>query len=173
VLLWGHSSGAALAIETARRLEQLGQGVDRVFLAAALLGDAETRRDDVAGLTRRTDAEIAAALGTTTGAFAQLDDRSALALAAAFRHDCVAAHHYFLSSLDAPPSARLSAPATVVVAGDDPLTAGARRRHLDWQLLARHVDLLELPDGGHYFVRTRPSATALAVLRAIDPQSVP
>jgi hypothetical protein len=61
---------------------------------------------------------------------------------------------------------RLSAPVTVVVAADHPGTAGFPRRHRDWQLLAEHVDLHELADGGHYFLRTRPAEAAQAVLRA-------
>ena len=38
VLLWGHSSGTALAVETARRLQRTGINVPRVFLGAQLLG---------------------------------------------------------------------------------------------------------------------------------------
>ena len=38
VLLWGHSSGTAFALETARKLEQRGVDVPRVFLAAQLPG---------------------------------------------------------------------------------------------------------------------------------------
>ena len=60
----------------------------------------------------------------------------------------------------------LSAPVTVVVAADDPSAAEFRDRHRDWQVLAEQVDLYELADGGHYFVRTRPTEAAKAVLRA-------
>jgi pimeloyl-ACP methyl ester carboxylesterase len=51
----------------------------------------------------------------------------------------------------------------VVVAADDPITSEFRARHRDWELLAEHVDLHELPDGGHYFLRTRPAEAAHAV----------
>ena len=61
---------------------------------------------------------------------------------------------------------RLSAPVTVVVAADDPATPEPGRGHRDWQLLAAHVDLHELADGGHYFLRTRPAEAAQAVLGA-------
>ena len=50
VLLWGHSSGAALAVETARRLQRAGTTVPRVFLGAQLLGDAADRRAAVTEL---------------------------------------------------------------------------------------------------------------------------
>ena len=55
---------------------------------------------------------------------------------------------------------------SVVVAADDPSTAEFQDRHRDWQLLAEHVDLHEVADGGHYFVRTRPAEAAKAVLSA-------
>ena len=47
VLLWGHSSGTAFAVETARRLQDHGVKVQRVFLAAQLLGDAADRRASI------------------------------------------------------------------------------------------------------------------------------
>ena len=44
VLLWGHSSGAAFAVATARKLGECGVEVQRVFVAAQLPGDAADRR---------------------------------------------------------------------------------------------------------------------------------
>ena len=86
--------------------------------------------------------------------------------AAAYRHDCLSAYNYFADALENPPVRRLSAPVTVVVAADDPITSAFQRRHRDWELLAEHVDLHELSDGGHYFVRTQPAEAAQAVLGA-------
>ncbi|UUN29184.1 amino acid adenylation domain-containing protein [Streptomyces sp. FIT100] len=179
VLLWGHSSGAAPAVETARRLEERGVAVQRVFIGAQLLGDAAGRRAAIAELTEpatgpdgpaagRSDAEIAAELSADRGytELGELDAERAEHIGAAYRHDCVAAHRYFADVLDDPPARRLSAPVTVVVAADDPYTAEFRHRHRDWQLLADRVDLHELADGGHYFLRTRPTEAAKAVLRA-------
>jgi len=53
-----------------------------------------------------------------------------------------------------------------VVAADDPTTAGFRARHREWELLAEHVELHELPDGGHYFPRTRPADAGQAVMQS-------
>ena len=89
------------------------------------------------------------------------------------RHDCVSANRYLADARDSPPAVRLSAPVTVVVAADDPSTAEVRGRHRDWQLLAEHVDLHELADGGHYFVRTRPAEAAKAVLSAPEQLAAP
>ncbi|MEV6178093.1 amino acid adenylation domain-containing protein [Streptomyces sp. NPDC052015] len=168
VLLWGHSSGSAFAVEAARRLEGLGVRVRRVFLGAQLLGDPADRRAAVDGLSVLSDAEIAARLSAGHGpaGLDELDPRRLERIGAAYRHDCASAHRYLAGVRDTPPAPKLTAPVTVVVAGDDPSTAEFRQRYLDWQVLAEHVDLHELPDGGHYFLRTRPAEAARAVLSA-------
>ncbi|KOV56234.1 non-ribosomal peptide synthetase [Streptomyces sp. MMG1121] len=171
VMLWGHSSGAAPAVATARKLQQRGVRVLRVFLGAHLLGAAADRHTAIAELTSRSDAEIAARL-TTDGGYAELAELNAPhaeRIGAAYRHDCVCAHRYFAEALENPPPVKLSAPFSVVVAADDPHTGGHVHRHRDWLLLAEHVDLHELADGGHHFLRTRPAETAQAVLSAVVP----
>jgi surfactin synthase thioesterase subunit len=141
--------------------------VERVFLAAQLPGDAARRRAAVAELAGRTDAEIAAGLSAEGGytELGELDAQRAEHVGAAYRHDCVSAHQYLADALDTPPVVRLSAPVTVVAAADDPSTAEFARRYRDWQVLAEDVDLHELPAGGHYFLRTRPTEAAQAVMR--------
>ena len=168
ILLWGHSSGTALAVETARRLQDRGVEVQRVFLAAQLLGDAAVRRASITELTARSNAEIATDLSADGGytALGELDAQRAQHVAAAYRHDCLSAHSYFAEVLESPPLVKLSAPVTVVAAADDSVTSPLPPRHRDWELLAEHVDLHELADGGHYFVRTRASQAAQAVLYA-------
>jgi surfactin synthase thioesterase subunit len=170
VMLWGHSSGAAGAVETARKLQARGVDVQHVFLGAQLLGDSADRRAAIAELMGRSNAEIAARLTSDTGytELDALDAQRAEHVGAAYRHDCVSAHRYFADALDAPPAEKLSAPVTVVVAADDPSTAAFRRRYRDWQLLADQVELHELADGGHYFLRTRPADAALAVVRSAE-----
>jgi amino acid adenylation domain-containing protein len=168
ILLWGHSSGTAFAVETARRLQDRGVEVQRVFLAAQLLGDAAVRRASITELTARSNAEIATDLSADGGytALGELDAQRAQHVAAAYRHDCLSAHSYFAEVLESPPLVKLSAPVTVVAAADDSVTSPLPPRHRDWELLAEHVDLHELADGGHYFVRTRASQAAQAVLYA-------
>ncbi|GGU87540.1 amino acid adenylation protein [Streptomyces filipinensis] len=171
VMLWGHSSGAAPAVETARRLQERGVRVTRLFLAAHLLGNAADRTAAIADLASRSDAEIAARL-TADGGYtelAELNEQHARHIGAAYRHDCLSAHAYFRAALENPPPVKLAAPVLAVVAADDPYTDGYPHRHRDWLLLAEHVDLYELADGGHYFPRTRPAQAAQAVLSAAVP----
>jgi surfactin synthase thioesterase subunit len=167
VLLWGHSSGAAFAVETAWKLEARGVDVQRVFLAAQLLGDAPDRRAHIGEVTGRSNAQIAAELSADSGysELGELDAQRAEHVGAAYRHDCVSAHRYLADALDAPPEVKLSVPVTVVVAADDPSVAGRPDGHRDWELLAEHVEVHELVDGSHYFLRTRPTEAAEVVLR--------
>ncbi|MFJ3230980.1 amino acid adenylation domain-containing protein [Streptomyces sp. NPDC086787] len=171
VMLWGHSSGTAPAVETARRLHGRDIDVARVFLCAQLLGTAPERRAAAAELAGRSDAEIAAELTAQSGytELSELNASHAEHIGAAYRHDCAGAHTYFADAIQTPPGALLATPVTVVVAADDPHTAGYADRHRDWQLLAEHVDLRELGDGGHYFLRTRPTEAAQVVLGATEP----
>jgi amino acid adenylation domain-containing protein len=171
VLLWGHSTGSALAVETARVLLERGVAVQRVFVGAQMLGDAKGRRAAVVELNGRSDADIAASLSSRNGytQLGDLDRQRAEHVGAAYRHDILSAHGWFVDAVEAPPPVRLSAPVTVVVAADDPATAGFEIRHRDWRLAAAQVDLHELPCGGHYFLRTRPTEAAQAVLRASRP----
>ncbi|MGA5582300.1 non-ribosomal peptide synthetase [Streptomyces thermodiastaticus] len=174
VLLWGHSAGTALAVAAARLLHARGVEVPRLFLGAQLLGTAAERRAHAVELKQQSNAEIAARLAADGGHRepGELTAAQAERVAAAYRHDCVVADHYLAALLEDPPADKPVAAVTVVVAADDPHTAGFRDRHQDWRLLADHVDLHELPAGGHYFVRTRPAEAARAVLGAAEPAAL-
>ncbi|HEY7176535.1 MAG TPA: alpha/beta fold hydrolase [Micromonosporaceae bacterium] len=166
VSIWGHSSGSALAIETARRLQARGTDVQRVFVAAQLLGHADERRSAGVQLAERGDAEIVAQLRTDGGyvELGELDADRAEHVGAAYRHDCAAAHHYFVGLLETSLDTKLSATITVVAAADDEYTDEFPQRYLDWRLLAENVEMYEIPDGGHYFLRTRPAEAAQSIL---------
>ncbi len=167
ILLLGHSSGTAFALEVARKLEERGTGVHHVFVSAQLPGDAASRSTAIAELAERSNADIAVELrGEAYTEFGKLDRQRAEQVGAAYRHDCMSAHSYFAGALHSPPKVRLSAPVTVIVAADDPVTAEAPGRYSEWQLLAEHVELHQIPDGGHYFLRTRPRMAAQAILRS-------
>ncbi|MFB7630981.1 amino acid adenylation domain-containing protein [Streptomyces sp. NPDC056149] len=167
VVLWGHAAGAAYAWATAQLLQEEQVHVQRVFLGAQLLGDAAERRAAAEALLARSDAEIVKELTADNDplALGALDARRAERVGAAYRHDGVAAHRYFADALEHPPTTRLTAPVTLVLADDDPFTVEGSHRLDDWRLLADHVELCRLPDGGHYFPRTRPADAARAVLR--------
>ena len=171
VMVWGHSSGTPLAVEAAKALQADGVDVQRVFLGAQLPGDASARRAAVEQLATRSNADIAAGLSADSGytKLGELDAERAEHVGAAYRHDCVSAHEWFVEVLENPPTVKLSAPVTVVVAVNDPATANHSSGHLDWKLVADQVDLHELSEGDHYFLRTNPGCAAALVSQAVAP----
>ncbi len=168
VMLWGHSSGTPLAVEAARALVAAGVPVHRVFVGAQLPGEAGTRRAAIADLATRSDAAIAAALSSESGypGLRDLDTEQAEHVGAAYRHDCVSAHRWFIELLEQPPTVKLAAPVTVVAAVSDPSTAQHPSGYAAWRLVADQVDLCRLFEGDHYFLRTNPDSAAHLVEQA-------
>ncbi len=146
-----------------------------MFLAAQLLGDAAVRRAAISELAEKSNADVAAGLSDDGGysGLSELDAQHAEHVGAAYRHDAVSAHQYFADALDNPPAEKLSAPVTVIVAADDPSTAEFPEQYCHWQRLVQRVDLHELKDGGHYFLRTRPTEAAQAVLDVAKTGALP
>jgi surfactin synthase thioesterase subunit len=97
-----------------------------------------------------------------------VDDARAALIGAAYRHDVQEATVFFLGVLANAPGHRLDAPLTLVLAADDSATAGYEADLPAWRRLAGTVRVRMLPDGGHYFARTRAARAADEVLAAIE-----
>jgi amino acid adenylation domain-containing protein len=170
VLLWGHGSGTALAIEVARLLTEAGSGPSHVFLAGSMLGTVESIADELADLRSRTQSQVLDDLRRLHG-FVDLgemrDERAAVA-ARAYRHDVQEAADLFLQVLRDPQPYALSCPVTVVAAADDPATSPALVRAARWHDIAPLARTHVLDDGGPEFVRTRSAASASVVASAVS-----
>ncbi|MCU7728828.1 amino acid adenylation domain-containing protein [Actinoplanes sp. KI2] len=168
VLLWGHSSGAATAVLAGRLLEEQDADLRAVLVGAQLVGDEAERRRFLATLSELDDREITARL-SRAGAYTELgevDDARAALVGAAYRHDVREATEFFLDVLTGAPVPRLGAPLFLVLAADDPATSGHEADLPAWRRLAGPVRVRVLPDGGHYFPRTRADRAA-AEVRAV------
>ncbi|MFE9252365.1 amino acid adenylation domain-containing protein [Streptomyces sp. NPDC007088] len=168
ILLWGHSSGAAPAVVTARLLEQAGHDLRAVLIGGQLVGTPEARRRSSAELKALTPLEVAARLSGDGGYadFAGTDTTRAALVGEAYRHDVMEANTFFADSAENPPVTLIEAPLTLVTAADDSATEGHESELHAWRGFARSVQVRELPEGGHHFFRTRPAQTA-AVVRAV------
>jgi amino acid adenylation domain-containing protein len=168
LLIWGHCSGTAAAVALARLLERGGRGPDRVFLGGALLDGADALRREIDQVGALSNQQITEDLHRDS-AYVELDllkaERSDQ-VSRAYRHDVRTANEYLIGASGQPDPLR--APVEVVVAADDPATAGHQERYRDWERLAGTVHLHELDEGGHYFVRTRPAALADLISARLD-----
>nr|WP_042178667.1 amino acid adenylation domain-containing protein [Kibdelosporangium sp. MJ126-NF4]CEL13322.1 Peptide synthetase [Kibdelosporangium sp. MJ126-NF4]CTQ99013.1 Peptide synthetase [Kibdelosporangium sp. MJ126-NF4] len=161
LLLWGHSSGSAHAVETARALRERGYEVRRIYVGAQLPGDVEGRRRSLAQTARLSDAEVVAELGAQSGhdELTALNGRARRAIAAAYRRDSTAADRYFLELMENP-LPQLDVPISVVLAADDDGTDGDGHT---WRIVSGRVDVHELPEGGHYFLTSKPAEVAAVI----------
>ncbi|MET8229838.1 amino acid adenylation domain-containing protein [Micromonospora sp. NPDC005298] len=163
IMLVGHSAGCALALATALALQRRGRPAGRLVLIGKVLGeyDRTGQADDVLPLS--DDEAVDWLVGHTGFAWADvLDESDRREMAVALRMDLVASRAYLAEALREPAAHRLDAPTTVLLAADDPVTAGHTDRAADWRELIADVQIVELDHGGHYLQATRPDAVAAA-----------
>ena len=181
IILWGHCSGTALALEVARLLEAAQHDLRLVILGGKVIRSRSASK--IRGLAARavspfvavsaarmSSAQIQEWLIAKTGfdGFGGLGENEARFLTHAFRHEAIMAGEYLERAYDSH-GALLKAPILNVVAQDDLLTKGYCKKYVNWRLFSRHVELSVLESGGHYFIKTRPEESANLILsRAQD-----
>ncbi|AZQ32232.1 amino acid adenylation domain-containing protein [Streptomyces cyaneochromogenes] len=172
VLLWGQGTGGAAALETARLLADAGRPAERVFLGGLLLGEADTRAAEMAEAAATDDTALLARL-RAGNAHVELDlpePGRAEVVGRAYRHDVLTAGSRLIRLREDTAAYRIDAPVDVVVARDDPAAADYAQGYGDWKAVSDHVTILELEQGGPYFVSTRPVDAADVVrLRCARP----
>jgi pimeloyl-ACP methyl ester carboxylesterase len=151
-----------------------GRAPEQVFVGGLLLDEIADLAAEIDTVSAIGNREITARLRADS-AYVELDDMKderAHLVGAAYRHDVCAANQHLIGARRNPGAHRVATPVVVVVADDDPSTAGYAARHADWGLLAGAVSLRVVPDGGHYFVRTRAAEAARIVAEALAPANV-
>lgn len=151
---FGHSMGAVVAFEVARRLEQSGTGPVRLF-ASGRRAPSRTRDERTHTLgDDRLIAEIRSLSGTDSRF---LDDEELLRMVLpAIRSDYTAVETYL-----AAPDDTVRCPVTVLTGDDDPKTSIEEARAWDGHTLGGSE--LRVFPGGHFYLTER-AADVLAVL---------
>ncbi|MGP3953682.1 non-ribosomal peptide synthetase [Streptomyces sp. 7N604] len=170
VLLWGHCAGAAAALETARLLEEAGRQPERVFIGALLLESVAALRSEMRDVEAVDNRGLLARLRDES-AYVELDalkPERADVVGAAYRHDVLTANRHLIGVRENAARYRIGSAVEVVIARDDPTTAGFADRYSEWKHVSDTVELRELPHGGHYFTSTRPGETAALVRAACE-----
>lgn len=159
LLFFGHSLGASIAFETARRLRAAGTRVHGL-VASGRRGPTALRDERV---HERTDDGLLAELRRLSGtSSAVLGDREMMRMIlSALRADYRAAETYRYS-----PGEILDCPITALVGDDDPKVTVEEAR--DW---AAHTtgefDLVVLP-GGHFFLQDHQQAVLDLITTRVD-----
>ena len=170
VALWGHCVGSALALETARLLEEEGDGVSHVFVGGKVLHSADEIREGVAAVESMSDGDVVRWLVEESGLTGVDvdDDRFSAFVARVFRHDSTTANRYLTTVVDGADGWRLAAPLTLVYAQDDPLTLEHGTRLPAWSAVSDDVSVHRIPRGGHYFCQSEPEAVARVVVAELQ-----
>lgn len=162
IVLWGHGSGVAIAIETAKVCAERGRDVRAVcaggFVPPAAPTEAEAR---MRAIDLLSDEDVKAALSADAG-FTEVDElrpERAVVVGAAYRHDMRCALGYFADLLTLKEGPCLNVPLLLVAAGDDLAAAGGRLEEL-WTPVASDITVETLPETGRHFHRTEPARTA-------------
>jgi amino acid adenylation domain-containing protein len=183
VILWGHCSGTAVTLETAKLLEEEGIDLRIVCLGGRLIDTPFQARiksiksslSSYFGFkTDWTGAEIRDWLINTTGftEFEGIGESESAFIIRNFRHDARLANEYFQNSLKSKSPWKLSAAIYNFTAKDDPLTKNYEKRYKNWSTYSDTVELITLEGGGHYFVKTRALETARIILDLWKKQSM-
>jgi amino acid adenylation domain-containing protein len=180
IILWGHCSGSALALEVARLLEANAFDLRLVVLGGKVINSrpvVKARALAARALSPFMPVDAASMSSTQikewlinkTGfdGFSDLNEEDALFLIEAFRSDATMASRYLERAYSLNGSLRFRAPILNVVAEDDILTKGYRKKHRNWKLFSEQVEISVLDSGGHYFIKTRPKETADLILNLV------
>lgn len=153
--LFGHSMGAVLGFEVARRLEAGGQAPARLFASGRRA--PSTRREE--SVHRRDDAGIIAEIRKMNGTASSLlgDDEMMRAALPALRADYRATETYLC-----PPGAMVSCAITALTGDDDPKTTVEEARA--WAAHTSGPFAIEVFPGGHFFL----TAHADAIIKILD-----
>lgn len=153
--LFGHSMGAVIGFEVARRLEADGHGPVRLFVSGRR--GPSTYRDEAVHL--RDDAGILAEVRKMAGTASALlgDDEIMRSVLPALRADYRATETY-----NCPPETTVSCPITALVGDDDPKTTVAEAQA--WSGHTTGPFDLQVFPGGHFFLVDQ----ADEILRVLD-----
>jgi surfactin synthase thioesterase subunit len=158
--LFGHSMGATLAFEVARRLE--AADVSPAMLFASGRRSPSRQRDE--NVHRLDEAGFVAELRTLSGTDTRLlDDRELLdMILPAIRSDYTAIERYRMT-----PGAQVSCPITVFVGDSDPKVSPAEAD--DWREVTTGAVDRRVFRGGHFYLADRQSEVINAITDALLP----
>ena len=160
IIFYGHCVGSALALATARELEQFGRPVRQICVGGILPPRRQIlflRLTDPWRLV--SDRCVLKLLGWIGLPVVQIPEQQQQAILAAFRHDVREFYRYFQRCRQQA-SPKISAPLCCIFGKKDVITLNYRFSHKRWMRYADEVQMREIAQAGHYFMKSHDSQLA-------------
>ncbi|GAB1510974.1 amino acid adenylation domain-containing protein [Actinophytocola sp. KF-1] len=155
--LYGHCMGGALTMAIARRLEDEGVDLQRVFIgghfpAPRMPGKVHQLLRKLMPMQKFMSKRRAMEFLRATGLFTEvLDERDQDFLMRVFAEDTQAGEDFYTDAFHGGGFRKLNAPIVVVVGDGDRATELYQERTSEWTHFSDQVSLHVIPNAGHYF----------------------
>ncbi len=159
IALYGHCMGGALAIRIARLLEEAGVELEGVFIGGhfpspRLPGKFFDWWNRTVPWQRWASKRVHLQMLQVNGFFTDLvDPEQQEFVVRNYLHDVQEGEDYYSQVFGESDGRKLKAPILCIMGQMDRMTEFYEERYLDWEFFSDEVDLVVLPQAGHYFVK--------------------
>ena len=154
IIFYGHCVGSALALETARKLEQRGIAVESIFLGGIMPPSSTLlQKNNYDPWKLVSDSNILRFLGKIGLPRINVSKELLKGMVLSFRHD-VRSYYRFFNELEKANIEKLCTPVHCVVGEKDLVTRNYDKKFHRWNRYAQKVRLLVINDANHYFIKS-------------------
>lgn len=175
VALYGHCVGGALTIEIARQLDAEHYPLKEVFLGgtfpiARIPGRLFNMFSKLFPSDRSMSNKSYHAFLKALGGFTDVEDNEERDfMIRCLRHDARESENYYTSSYANDQLPKLSCPITCIIGEKDKATELYEERYKEWGFFSDQVDLVVIPQSGHYFIKHQADQLSQAISDIVHP----
>lgn len=160
-LLYGHCGGTVTTLEVARQLNTLSENLVGICLGGLVIADQMLTATDwkIPEIDTENLHDLFARMDGFGGQSRQMPKEEYDFIANNFAKDSILAIEHMQKLMGTPIHEKLPYLYNLV-SKDDPMTRGYKRSYKNWERFFKHVELIELKNGGHYFVDTQADVVA-------------
>lgn len=175
VALYGHCVGGALTMEIARQLNEENYPLLRVFLGGTFpIARIPGRFFDLYSKLFPSDRSMSNksyhAFLKALGGFTEVEDQVERDfMIRCLRHDARESEDYYTAAYNNKEFPKLSCPVTCIIGEKDRATELYEERYKEWSYFSEQVDLVVIPQSGHYFIKHQADQLSQWISDLVEP----
>ncbi|MNO23761.1 Linear gramicidin synthase subunit B [compost metagenome] len=175
VALYGHCVGGALTMEIARQLNEENYPLLRVFLGGTFpIARIPGRFFDLYSKIFPSDRSMSNksyhAFLKALGGFTEVEDQAERDfMIRCLRHDARESEDYYTSAYANKELPKLNCPVTCIIGEKDRATELYEERYKEWGYFSDQVDLVVIPQSGHYFIKHQADQLSQWISDLVEP----